>query len=186
MITLENIKGSLDGNNNFTDEVRDNIYGLTNVFQERYPEISLENLDRCLKTLKITKSNKFVNKRISKYNPLTNVLEFNKSEMEKDYDMRHVMMYHLLEMITNNGEQVGFNKNDMFKALHAGYTEILTNYLIGNEGDNDYLHNEIITTNMIALLVGNDVLFDSYFHNDTEALIKSLMNEGVELNAKLN
>lgn len=186
MITLENIKGSLDGNSNLTDEVRDNIYGLTNVFQDRYPEISLENLDRCLKTLKIIKSNKFVNKRISKYNLATNVLEFNKSEMEKDYDMRHVMMYHLLEMITNNGEQIGFNKNNIFEALHAGYTEILTNYLIGNEADNDYLQNEIITTNMIALLIGNDILFNAYFHNDTESLIRGLMNEGVEVNEKIN
>ena len=186
MITLEDIKGTLDSNEALTDEVRDNIYGLVNVFHERYPKISLENLNKSLKTLKIVKSNKFVNKRISKYNPLTNVLEFNKAEMDKDYDMRHVLMYNILEMITNKDGQVGFNKNNKFEALHAGYTEILTNFLIGNEAETEYLQNEIITTNMIALLVGNDILFDSYFNNDTEALIKGLMNEGVEVNAKLN
>lgn len=186
MITLESIKGSLDENKNLTDEVRDNIFGLVNVFRDRYPEISLENLDRNLKTLKIVKSNKFVNKRISKYNYATNVLEFNEKEMDKGYDMRHVMMHNLLEIITNNGSQVGFNKNNVFEALHAGYTEILANFLIGNDSDNDYLENEIITTNMIALLVGNDILFNAYFHNDTESLIKSLMNEGVEMNEKSN
>lgn len=186
MITLEDIKGSLDSNASLTDEVRDNIYGLVNLFHERYPDISLEKLNKNLKTLKIIKSNKFVNKRVSKYNPLTNVLEFNKSEMDNGYDMRHVMMYNLLEIITNNGEQVGFNKNNIFEALHAGYTEILTNYLIGNESENNYLQNEIITTNMIALLVGNDILFDAYFNNDTESLIKGLMNEGVEVNEKVN
>lgn len=186
MITLESIKGSLDENKNLTDEVRDNIFGLVNVFRDRYPEISLENLERNLRTLKIVKSNKFVNKRISKYNYATNVLEFNENEMNKDYDMRHVMMYNLLEIITNNGEQVGFNKNNIFEALHAGYTEIITNYLVGNESESDYLQNEIITTNMIALLVGNDILFNAYFHNDTATLINGLMNEGVEINEKVN
>ena len=186
MITLEDIKGALDSNESLTDEVRDNIYGLVNVFHERYPEISLENLNKNLKTLKINKSNKFINKRVSKYNPNTNVLEFNENEVNKGYDMRHVMMYNLLEIITNKDGQVGFNKNNKFDALHAGYTEILANFLIGNEGDTEYLQNEVITTNMISLLIGNDVLFESYFNNDAEALIKGLMNEGVEVNEKTN
>ena len=186
MITLEDIKGSLDSNESLTDEVRDNIYGLVNLFHEKYPNISLENLNEHLKTLKINKSNKFVNKRVSKYNPVTNVLEFNESEINKGYDMCHVMMYSLLEIIANKDGQVGFNKNNKFDALHAGYTEIITNYLVGNEAETDYLQNEVISANMVSLLVGNDVLFNAYFNNDTESLIKGLMDEGVEVNAKLN
>ena len=52
---------------------------------------------------------------------------------------------------------------------------------MGNESDNEDLHDEIITTNMIALMVGNDVLFDAYFNNNVEALVNSLINEGVEV-----
>lgn len=182
MITLEDIKGSLDSNTNLTDELRDNIYGLVYIFNQKYPEISLENLNSNLKNLKIVKSNKFINKRVSKYNNMTNVLEFNIDEINKGFDMKHVMMYSLLEIIANNGVQVGFNKNNKFEALHAGYTEILANYLVGNEADTDYLNDEVITTNMVSILVGNDIMFNAYFNNDTESLIKGLMNEGAEFN----
>lgn len=183
MTTLEDIKGTLDSNSNLDDELRDNIYSLVHIFNTKYPEISLDNLNRNLKTLKIVKSNKFMNKRVSKYNLNTNVLEFNIEKINSGYDMKHVLMYSLLEVITNNGIQVGFNKNNKFEALHAGYTEIIANYLVGNESDINDLEDEIITTNMISLLVGNDIIFNAYFNNDTESLINSLMNEG-ELNER--
>ena len=181
MITLENIKGTLDKNNKLNDEIKDNLYSLIHLFNSRYPEISLDNLNKNLETLEIVKSNKFINKRISKYNPVTNILEFNVDRMNEDYDMKHVLMHQLLNIITNNGEFYGFNKNNKFEALNEGYAEIITNYLVGNESDNEDLHDEVITTNMIALMVGNDVLFDAYFNNNVEALVNSLINEGVEV-----
>ena len=95
--------------------------------------------------------------------------------------MKHVMMHELLNIITNNGEYCGFNKNNKFVALNEGYAEIITNYLVGNESDNEYLKDEIITTNMIALMVGNDVLYDAFFNNNVEILVKNLINEGVEV-----
>ena len=183
MITLEDIKGTLDSNTYLDDELRNNLYSLVYIFNNKYPDISLENLNNNLKKLKIVKSNKFANKRVSKYNMATNTLEFNVDKINEGYDMKHVLMYSLLEMIANNGSQVGFNKNNKFEALHAGYTEIITNYLVGNESDVNELENEIITTNMISLMVGNDVMFNAYFNNDTELLIKNLMNEG-ELNER--
>ena len=73
------------------------------------------------------------------------------------------------------------NKNNKFVALNEGYAEIITNYLVGNESDNEYLKDEIITTNMIALMVGNDVLYDAFFNNNVEILVKNLINEGVEV-----
>lgn len=181
MITLEDIKGTLDNNNKLNDELRDNLYSLIHLFNNRFPNVSLENLNRNLKTLEIVKSNKFINKRVSKYNPLTNILEFNVDKINEDYDMKHVMMHELLNIITNNGEYCGFNKNNKFVALNEGYNEIITNNLVGNESDNEYLKDEIITTNMIALMIGNDVLYDAFFNNNVDALVKSLINEGVEV-----
>lgn len=181
MITLEEIKGSLDSNMNLNDDIKDNIYGLIDLFHKNYPNISLDNLNNHLKTLKIEKSNKFINKRISKYNFGTNVLEFNIDRINEGYDMKHALMFELLNIITNNGKQVGFNLNNKFEALNAGYTEILTNNLVGNDSDIENLVNEVVSTNMLAIIIGNDVLFDAYFNNDTELLVKTLTNEGVEI-----
>jgi len=181
MFILEEIKDVLDSNSKLSDEIRDNLYSLIHIFRKKYPEIKLDNLISKLKTLEIIKSNKFVNKRVSKYNFVTNILEFNIDEINKGYDMKHVMMFSLLEIITNNGFQTGFNKNNKFEALNAGYTEILTNNLVGNESHIEYLQDEVITTNMIALMIGNDVIFNAYFNNDTDLLVNSLINEGVEI-----
>ena len=122
-MTLEDVKKALDMNPNLTDELRDNIFGLINIFNSKYPDISLNNLVNNLQTLNIVKSNKFVNKRISKYNFLTNTIEFNLSKIEEGYDMKHMLMYELLNVITNNGKMVGFNLNDKYRALNAGYTD---------------------------------------------------------------
>ena len=82
-MTLEDVKKALDMNPNLTDELRDNIFGLINIFNSKYPDVSLNNLVNNLQTLNIIKSNKFVNKRISKYNFLTNTIEFNISKIEE-------------------------------------------------------------------------------------------------------
>ena len=52
--------------------------------------------------------------------------------------------------------------------------------MIGNDGDLSYLDDEVISTNLIASMIGNDVLFESYFNNDTNKLVTALVNEGVE------
>lgn len=181
MVSLDNIKESLDNNVNLTDDIRDNLYSLIYIFVKNYPDIDLTNLNNNLKTLTIEKSNKFINKRVSKYNPFTNILEFNIEKINEGYDIKHVMMHELLNIITNNGKQTGFNFENKFEALNVGYTEILTNNLVGNESDIPYLENEVISTNMISIMVGNDVMFNAYFNNDADLLVKSLVNEGVEV-----
>lgn len=180
MITLEDIKISLDSNTNFNDELKDNIFGLIHLFNSKYPEISLEYLNNNLKTLQIVKSSKYVNERISKYNHLKNILELNVERIGEGYDMQHVMMSALLNILTNNGEQTGFNNNNRFEALNAGYTEILSNNLVGNDSKIDikYLEDEIISTNMVAIMVGNDAMFEAYFKNDAAVFVKKLVNEG--------
>lgn len=179
-MSLEDIKVALDSNVNLNDELRDNIYSLVHIFNQKYPTIDLTNLCNNLKTLKIIKSSKFINKRVSKYNHLTNTLEFNVDKINEGYDMKHVLMYELLNIITNNGEMTGFNLNDRYKALNAGYTEILTNNLVGNESDISDLEPEVISTNMISLMVGDDILFDAYFKNDASLITKALMEKGFE------
>lgn len=179
-MTLEDVKVALDSNLELTDELRDNIYGLVHIFNEKYPDISLNNLCNNLKTLKIVKSNKFLNKRVSKYNYLTNTIEFNVEVMNEGYDMKHVLMYDLLQVITNNGVMTGFNQNDQFRALNAGYTEILANNLVGNESDVFDLDSEIISTNIIDYILGDDILFNAYFNNDAALLTNAMLEKGFE------
>lgn len=180
-MNLENVKVALDSNPNLNDEMRDNFYSLVHIFHESYPNIDLTNLCNHLKTLKIEKSNKYLNKRISKYNPITNVLEFNMDKIEEGYDMKYILMYELLHIITNNGSYYGFNKDDELRALDAGYTAILTNNLVGNESDIPYLENEIISMNMIALIIGSQNIENAYFKNDYDGLKQLLQSEGVNV-----
>ncbi len=179
-MTLEDVKKALDMNPNLTDELRDNIFGLINIFNSKYPDVSLNNLVNNLQTLNIIKSNKFVNKRISKYNFLTNTIEFNISKIEEGYDMKHMLMYELLNVITNNGKMTGFNLNDKYRALNAGYTEMLANNLVGNDSDISNLESEVISTNIVALIIGEDTIFKAYFNNDANMLTNALLEKGFE------
>ena len=181
MIKLEDVFKAIDSNTNINSEVKENIKELINIFNSTFPNIDLSNFAKRIMNLKIEKSNKFINKRVVKYNFNTNVLEFNTEEIDKGYDMKHILMHGLLNIISSNDVQSGFNYNDKFKALNAGYTEILTNNLVGNDSDLSYLDEEVISTNLIASMIGNDVLFEAYFGNDTNKLVSALINEGVEV-----
>lgn len=179
-MTLEDVKVSLDSNLNLDNEIRDNIYGLVDLFHHTYPDISLNNLCSHLKTLQIKKSSKFINKKVSKYDFRNNVLEFNMEKINEGYDMKHILMYELLNITTNNGEMTGFNKDNEYRALNAGYTEIITNNLVGNESDISYLDEEIIYANIVAFLVGNDIIFNAYFNNDLDSLLNALKEKGFD------
>ncbi|MBE6160300.1 MAG: hypothetical protein E7157_04565 [Lactobacillales bacterium] len=181
MIKLEDVFRAIDSNNNIDSEVKENIKELINIFNSTFPNVDLSNFTKRIMDLKIEKSNKFINKRVVKYNFKTNILEFNVDEINKGYDMKHILMHGLLNVISSNDVQTGFNYNDKFKALNAGYTEILTNNLVGNDGELSYLDDEVVSTNLIATMIGNDVLFESYFNNDTNKLVSALINEGVEV-----
>lgn len=179
-MTLEDVKNSLNVNPNLTDEIRDLIYALTDIFHNKYPNIPLTNLVNYLKTIRIQKASKYLNRRVSSYDYVNNILEFNVDRIEEGYDMRHVMMSELLNIITNNGEMTGFNKYNNYRALNAGYTEILTNNLVGNESDIPYLEHEVIAANQIALLVGDDVMFKAFFTNNVEFMVDAMFKKGFD------
>ena len=82
-------------------------------------------------------------------------------------------MRELLNMITAKDNFTGFNKDNAYEALNIGYTEILANYLVGNENESEY-EDEIVATNMIAEVIGNDTLFNAYFNNDETLIMNSV------------
>lgn len=181
-MTLEDVRSSLDINPNMSTEIKDMFFWLAGVFNKKYPEISLDNLCKYLKTLEFKKSNKFVDKKIYRYNEQANLIEVNLDIINDGYDMRNIMMCALLNIITNNGQMTGFNKANCYRALNSGYTEVLANNLVGYEGEKPYLEHETITANQIAYLVSPDVIFKAYFTNDIDYLIDEMFKKGFDDN----
>lgn len=178
---IDQIKLSLDNNPSLTDEMRDMIYGLTIIFNKQFPDIRLKNLCEKLKTLKIEKISRFVQRHVVNYTPSTNTITFNLTELDKDHDVKHLMMFALLQIITSNGTNTGFDIDHKFEALNAGYTEIIACNLVGNESDYAYYAEQAVIANVIGVIVGNDVMKDAYFYNKPNAILNRLEEAGVEL-----
>lgn len=181
MVAIEEIKSSLNSNSNLTQKIKDNFLELILLFHEKFPEIALDNLDNRVKTLKIENLSKYVSGEVSKYDPVTNILSLNEERLGKDVDVKHILMYEILSMITAKDNYTGFNFNHQFEALNIGYTEILTNYLVGNETEEFVHSDEIIATNLISISIGNEILLKAFFNNDYMILTKSLIDAGIEL-----
>lgn len=178
MDMVDSIRTTLELNGNISSEVKNDIFELVVLFNQKFPDVDLSDLKKHLETLKIERLNKFLNNDVSMYDNRTNVLYLNGSRMGEGYDGRHILMYELLNMISSDNMQMGFNRNGEFEALNVGYTEILANYLVGNDGSVLVYPDEAIETNLIATMVGNDVLEKAYFNHDTDLLINSLNKVG--------
>lgn len=61
MVTIDDVKNSLNENKNITKEIKANIFELVLVFNNKYPDVSLDRLNEKLKTIKIIRGSKFVN-----------------------------------------------------------------------------------------------------------------------------
>lgn len=181
MNIVDQIKLTLANNQHISDNVKENLFELVVIFNKRFPDIPLDNLNDRLSTLNIEKLNKFVNKNVSLYDCRKNILYFNAEEMGKGYDMKHIMMFELLNIITSNNFHTGFNQDNKFEALNVGYTEILANYLVGNNSDKFIYVDEAISANLISIIIGSDNLHKSYFNNDTKLLIESFTKAGFKI-----
>lgn len=181
MVTIEDIKTALIQNNSLTSEIKENLFELVVIFHERFPEITLDQLQTKLRTLRILKSSKFLNRDVSMYDYHHNIIYLNTTEMGKGYDMKHILMFELLNVISSNEYQTGFNIDNKFEALNLGYTEILANYLVGNKSEKMVFPQEASLTNLISIMVGNDTLFNAYFQNNVDTLLNKIKEMGIEV-----
>lgn len=180
MDIIDNVTKCLESNKRISSEVRDGILELVVLFHKNFPNVSLENLCKKLKTLKIEKTSKFEKSHISSYSFKKNVLYFNSDELSKEYDAKHIMMFELLNIITSTDNQVGFNSDNRFLALNVGFTELLANFLVGNSGDKLVYPDEAIMTNLITSVVGFENMLYAYFNNDSKFLVNKLIEAGVK------
>jgi len=179
MSFLEEIRISLKSNPNLTDEVRNKLFELVVVFNKKMPEINLSRLNEKLKTVKLGKLSKFERKGTYYYDVFKNEILFSK-ELESNYDIDHLLTKAILQMSTSTETFTGFNSDDRLRALNLAYTEILANYIVGNEGDSD-LEEEMLITNLLSHIVGKDTMFNSYFTNNGEPIIKAMQDAEVGL-----
>ena len=179
MSFLEEIRLSLKSNPNLTEEIRNKIFELVVVFNKKLPEINLSRLSDKLKTVKLGKISKFERKGTYYYDVFKNEILFSR-DLEGNYDIDHILTKAILQMSTSTGTFTGFNSDDRLRALNLAYTEILANYIIGNEGDSD-LEEEVLVTNLLSHIVGKDTMFNSYFTNNGEPIIKAMQDAEVGL-----
>ena len=76
-------------------------------------------------------------------------------------------------MATSTNTFTGMNSDERLDTLNLAYTEILANYIIGNEGASD-LEEEVLIANLISHIVGKDTMFNCYFTNNGEPIIKAM------------
>ena len=167
------VKAALDSNPNITEEVKENILELTTIFTKVFPDVNLSNFISKLKTLKIQRESMYLVKLPCQYNPFNNVISINLGRLENS-DTKHWLMHSLLGVITAKDNYYGFNKNDKLFALNLGFTEMLANTLVGNDGICDF-EEEVLATNLISKLIGREVLFNAYFNNDAELVLKKML-----------
>ena len=171
---FETIKTTLSTNENLSEEVKNDILELVKIFQQKFANIDLTNLNERLKNLVIKRESMYLVKQPCKYNPFTNEILINLGRFE-ECDAKHWLMHCLLGIITAKDSYYGFNnEDDSLIALNEGYTEIITNYLVGDVEEN-FFTDEIIMTNLISKIIGEETLYNAYFTNDSKSIIRAMI-----------
>lgn len=185
MSILDEIKSNLDSNQSLTPEIKDEILQLIILFHQMFPDVSLETLKSRIKDLKVGKITIYERKGPVVYDAVNNEILLSRKGLEEDYDVRHLMMKGLLGLISSCDNYYGFNKNDSLYALNLGFTEMLANTLVGNDGICDF-EEELLATNLISKIIGRDVMLDAYFNNDAETIFKKLLEAEVSWMATMS
>lgn len=126
---------SIDNNETLSETLKENFKDLITVFHQNFKEVNLDNFNQRIKKLKIKKGNKYINKDAIEYNVKENILYLNQEKLN-NVDAKHELMFAILTIISasNNGNY-GFDNDGRLKVLNVGITEILTNFLVGNESE---------------------------------------------------
>lgn len=181
MTDLDIIRDTLSNNENLTKDLKDNIFELIVVFNKEFPEIALDKFNNKIKNLQISRISSFLTNKVSKYDITKNIIYFNEKELKKEYDVRHLLMLELLQVISCADNYCGFNMDGKFEALNLGYTEILANYLVGNNGEEQVCAHEAVMANLISIIIGDEILKKAYFENDSRLLLRAVEEAGIEL-----
>lgn len=175
MDILEQIQQNLNANKDFTKDFKYKIFELILLFNKKYPSVNLETLNSKIKTVTYEKSGVFERRGTFLYDPVTNKVSFDAKRIKDgDYDIDNMMMKSIIAMASARDTYYGLNKDEKLTALNKAVTEMIATSIIGNEGISDY-EEEILIANMLAKILGVDFLIESYFKNDSDAVLKKLV-----------
>lgn len=173
MDILDEIKESIDSNPNLDQSIKMKLFEMIIIFHNKFPKINLGRFKILVKSVKLGRIGKYEVRGTSIYDVKNNEILFSPDRLKLDYDLDNLFMRAILSMITSNGKYSGFNSEPDLLALNSAYEEILANYLVGN-GEISDQEEEIVITNMIGVIIGEDVLFNAYFANDGELIKREI------------
>ena len=113
---------------------KENFKELITIFHQNFKEVSLDNFNERIKGLDIKKGSKYLIKDAIVYKPMENVLYINEEELNH-VDAKHELMYALLTIITAKDNYFGFDTDGTLTVLNVGLTEMIANFLVGNESE---------------------------------------------------
>lgn len=173
---LESTLLAVDENKNITEEIKRDIKRLVERFAKIFPNISLENLKERIRDVKIEKTKKLVSKKNYEYKPKENILCFRIDALQNNYNVEHLMMSGLLCMMTAHDNTYGFATQDnQFISLNVGFTEMLSNFLVGNAGEDSLYEEELIATNILTELIGIENFLEAYFQNNAKLIADKIV-----------
>jgi len=178
MDVLDEVRSNLAANENLAGEVKTKMFELIVIFHQQFPDVNLDRLKERIKSVKLGRIGVFERRGPIVYDAIKNEISFSNRKLHEEYDANHLMMKGILGMISSAEDYYGFNKNNSLKALNIGFTEMLANFLVGNEGICDY-EEELLATNLISHIIGRDTLINAYFNNDAETVYKKLLEAEV-------
>jgi hypothetical protein len=189
MEKLTDIKKALDNNKLLNMGVKDDIYNLISILVDKMPMVNLDNLYIKLKDLNIKDSN--LTDDIMQYRVQDNTIYVDSNKLNNGIDVKHLLMHNLLNVATtvesNNmyccGFSVSNDKNNSFlTGLNKGYTEVLTNYLVGDESIITSYVDEQVAFNLLTKIVPIDVFNQAYFSNNASHILTSLSEKNIPNN----
>ncbi len=119
-------------NESLSEALKENFKQLITVFHQSFNEVDLSNFNERIKRLRIKKGSKYITKDSCEYNPKENVIYLNEARLQNS-DAKHELMFAILTIISAKDNYYGFDTDGKLKALNVGVTEMITNFLVGNE-----------------------------------------------------
>ena len=127
---------SIDSNEFLSADLKENFKELITVFHQLFSKVDLSNFNERIKRLRIKKGSKFFITSDCEYNSRENILYINEEKL-KLVDAKHSLMMSILSIITAKDNFYGFNDTGTLEGLNKGLTELIANFLVGNEVDLD-------------------------------------------------
>lgn len=175
---LSNVKEAMSKNKFLDEPLKDNILELVNIFKSTFPEVDLKYLCQNLRSLKVEKTNNFINHFPLDYNAKLNKLTINTKQLEDAEDPKNLFMNIIIRLIVTNNGITGFDTDGSFLALNIGYIAGIANMLVGNEAEYDIYTDEIIASNIFGKVIGDDVLKEAFFTNNPSLIFREMENKG--------